>query len=556
MKVSRDFSRSLKRSLSFLIPALILLGLALFPSAPARAGWRSLTGVLPDFTDLRNVRVSPDSQTVIFIADIDQKHQHELYSVPINGERLPKKLNPTLVKGGGVDYAEISPDGSRVIYRADQEVDERRELYSVPIEGGEALKLNGPLVSGGNVYYFRFDEKHSRVMYVADQDINDVNELYSAPLEGGEWIKINSPLAAGGNLYTFAFQPLSDRVVYIARISSGGLYQLYSVYYLGGSLYKINQPVSKDVLSFGLTPESSIVLYIARDSGSSHDELFANDLTGTNKLKRNVGLGTGENVIAMKISPDGKQVVYNVARNNSFYGDLWRTEPLSGGSQQLTPGATAGYGAYGYGFYFTSDSQRIVYLYQQESGKPFILQSVRADGGILSRQDLYSGEKVDNINRFQLSPDNQWVVLEDWGSTQNVPNLYAVPTIGGGQVPLGAGATWQISPDSQRVVFTRYGPNREIGDLLSSQIFGGGLRNLSLGEVGEYAYNPVFSPDGKWVVYEVVLAGGSGYELRVSDGEEPLPVTPTATVTETPTVTTTPPSGSQEIQLYLPFLRK
>src|SRR5688572_26620993 len=113
MKVSRDFSRSLKRSLSFLIPALILLGLALFPSAPARAGWRSLTGVLPDFTDLRNVRVSPDSQTVIFIADIDQKHQHELYSVPINGERLPKKLNPTLVKGGGVDYAEISPDGSR-----------------------------------------------------------------------------------------------------------------------------------------------------------------------------------------------------------------------------------------------------------------------------------------------------------------------------------------------------------------------------------------------------------------------------------------------------------
>ena len=560
MESSKYFSRSLKGILAYLIPALILLGLALVPPAPARAGWRSLTGLLPDYTSLQYVSISPDSQTVVYIADIDQKDQLELYSVPISGERLPDKLNPPLVKGGNVQYAEISPDGSRVIYLADQEVDEKRELYSIPIEGGEAVKLNGPLVSGGRVYFFRFDEERGRVMYVADQDINDVDELYSVPLAGGDWRKINSPLAAGGNLNGFAIDPVSDRVVYRAKVNSGALYQLYSVSVTGGSIYTINQPVSKDVLYFAITPGSPYVLYVARETGSTKDELFANNLTGSNKLKRNVGLGTGENVIAFKFSPDGKQVVYNVARNNGVYGDLWRTEPLSGLSQQLTPGAAAGFGAESHEFFFTPDSRRVIYRYHRAEDEPFILQSVRADGGVLYRVDLLTLEEPYSVSGFRLSPDSQWVAVQEYDSSANQYALVSIPVSGGGQVPFGMGYSPQISPDSQRVVFSRSGSDRENTDLLSIQIFGGGLRNLSRAESGEYAYNPVFSPDSRWIVYEVMVGGGSGYELRVSDGEEPLPSTPTATASEipaeTPTATATPPSGSQEIHLYLPFLGK
>jgi hypothetical protein len=124
----------LKRSLASVLLGLALLAAILLPKAPVRAGWNSLTGVLPEYASIGNVSFAPDSQTVVFIADVDQEDIEELYSVPIGGG-TPVKLNPTLVKDGEVISARISPDGSRVIYVADQEIDEKRELYSVPIGG-------------------------------------------------------------------------------------------------------------------------------------------------------------------------------------------------------------------------------------------------------------------------------------------------------------------------------------------------------------------------------------------------------------------------------------
>jgi hypothetical protein len=96
-----------RQHISVLVVILILSTLAVnfTPAAPAQAvptGWRALTGVLPAYTTIDDVAISPNSQYVVFTADIDVDDQYDLYSVPITGS-IPVKLNPLPAAGGCID---------------------------------------------------------------------------------------------------------------------------------------------------------------------------------------------------------------------------------------------------------------------------------------------------------------------------------------------------------------------------------------------------------------------------------------------------------------------
>ncbi len=94
-----------------------------FTSLPrqALAGWRSLTGLLPAHVSRVDHKVSPDSKTVVYVADVDVAGVIDLYAVPVAGSAAPIKLNPPMA-GQGVRFFEFTPDGQSVIYTADQEV--------------------------------------------------------------------------------------------------------------------------------------------------------------------------------------------------------------------------------------------------------------------------------------------------------------------------------------------------------------------------------------------------------------------------------------------------
>ncbi len=98
-----------RKHISVLVLILISSTLAanLKPPAPAQAqpaGWRALTGVLPAYTTIRTAAISPNSQHVVFIADIEVDDRYELYSVPITGS-VPVKLNPHCGRNPGAVMA-------------------------------------------------------------------------------------------------------------------------------------------------------------------------------------------------------------------------------------------------------------------------------------------------------------------------------------------------------------------------------------------------------------------------------------------------------------------
>lgn len=479
-------------------------------------GWHTLTEVLPAYTSIYNVTVSPDSNDVVFMADIDVDEQIELYRVPMTGTTLVK-LNPPLASGGRVFDFIITPDSSRVIYRAEQEVDERLELYSVPLAGGPASKLNGPLALSGIVYDYEVEAGTGRVVYMADQDTNDQLELYSVPVEGGPFVKLNPPLVSGGNLFTFKIDPVSDRVVYSADQDTDDHFELYSVPITGGTAIKLNMPVSADlVFAFDITPGAAYVMFIAKPTAATAHELYINETGGGTAQRRSHDLKPGENVSGFQLSPDGTQVVYNVSAAGG--GNLYQTSPLAGEAHALTT-AEPGFGVNGSDFVFTPDGERVVCLYQHDASSPLKLISVKTTGLPVVQAEVYVPDSGHFLGLYQISPDSQWVVYEDYSPTLEF-TLNAAPVAGGKIVEFGSGFGIGITPDSQRVVYISLVEGNAV-DLVSAQIFGGGLLNLSQLSGFDVVYAQALSPDSRWAVFAVQFFNENsetvGTQLRASD---------------------------------------
>jgi Tol biopolymer transport system component len=95
-------------------------------------------------SDVIRFKISPaDSSRVVYVAQQDTDGDYEIYSVPITGGTATK-LNTTLAPGGDVSFESffISPNNNTVIYLADQDTNGTNELFSVAIGGRAVTKLN------------------------------------------------------------------------------------------------------------------------------------------------------------------------------------------------------------------------------------------------------------------------------------------------------------------------------------------------------------------------------------------------------------------------------
>lgn len=516
------------------IITIIGLSVGLWPQH-AHADWRSLSGgLLPAFVGQVNFEISPDSRTVIFVADKDTDDVNELYAVPMTGT-TPIKLNPTLVKDGDVTRFAFTPDGQAVIYLADQEADNRVEMYRVPVGGGDAVKLNSALVSGGNVSSFKIDGKNKRVVYVADQQTNEVFELWSISITGGGLFKLNGAFVAGGDVGLFEIDPLSNRVVYSADQDTDGKFELYSVPVLGGAAIKLNPPLALQgggdaglYNEWAINPLIPVVVFIAREAASPGGKVYMMPTAGGQApTQLSFNLLATQRMLGFRISPAGDRVVFNVGTRsgstNAFKGGLYSALIGGGGAADLTEPADPLFGVDSYDFRFTPDGKYVVYGYQKNAAAIKRLESSTTQFGV--RATLYApGASDPPLYNFNVSPDSQWVMVQDssGGSQQNMRTL---PPNGGNSNNFGSGSHKLITPNSERIAFTRIvSPTAQTTDLFSAQIFGGDERNLS-GMNGEGFVGDVkASPDSKWIVFLVQI--NSQYELRVSDGAKAQPPEP------------------------------
>lgn len=496
-------------------------------------------------------QISRDGQRVVFLAT--QSLNSELFSVPINGGAVTQ-LNPNLVEGGNVtiDGAvsrplspfQISFDSQRVVYVADQISDQVFELFSVPIDGGAAVRLNADLVDGGDVAIsgsapeFQISPDGQRVIYIADQNQNNMFELFSVPIGGGVApVRLNPNFSStNSDIREFQISPDSQRVVYLADQNSDDTFELFSVSIAGGGLERLNSNLVAlgDVDLFQISPDSQRVVYRADQNVFGDNELFSASITGGNVTRLNgvlaVSGGNSSDVELFQISPNSQRVVYRADQNINDTFELFSVSINGNNSPtRLNSNITNG-GDVLSQFEISPNSQRVVYLADQNTNNDFELFSVLISGGLVTRLNsantsIASTQFLSSLpsNAFDISPDGQRVIyLANFSG--GTGQLFSTSVSGGNTVRIDSATPgnvppdFQISPDSQRVLFSSESFPR---DLFSVTITGANTEQIDDNSSSDLDIgNSQFSLDGRQIVF---IANGS----RLFSSSQGTAVTPT-----------------------------
>lgn len=260
-----------------------------------------LNGALPSNGDVDFLKITPDSASVVY--DVSEPlpnfdFRSELYWILFATPGQSIKLSGPLGTVDGIVEAfisgafEITPDNSAVVYTTHSKfTGDYRFLYRVPFATpGRSTKLNGS-VTDRFIDRFAIRPDSSGVVYEANTDsprnARDGTELYLVPFATpGVSTKLNGPLVTGGSVQTlfaqsFAIAPDNSSIVYIADETANGVIDLYRVpFSTPGVSTKLNGPlvaggfVSPSTGDFGITPDSSSVLYIASQTSAGVSELY------------------------------------------------------------------------------------------------------------------------------------------------------------------------------------------------------------------------------------------------------------------------------------------
>jgi Tol biopolymer transport system component len=441
-----------------------------------------LTPTPPVGGSVREFRVAPGSDRVVYLADQEEAGRFELYSVPCDGSAAPTRLNGSLVTNGDVAGStapttlgafQITPDGQRVVYRADQRTNEVFELFSVAIEGGTASLRSGAMVAGGDVFEFQVAPDSIGVLFRADQVVDGVEELFAAPFAGG-LLRLNPPLPASGRVVQFQISVDTQHVVYRARQEDVARSDLYHVGILGGTttLLGASKPWDNSwpaVSTWSLSPDASRIAYVLDTETVDQHELFGVPIQGGVAPQRlsgelTIGPPSGDVVDGWKLSPNGGTVVYAADGEQEGVTELYRVSTTGGGFARLSAALPPG-GSVATVFAFTADGTRVVYLAEQDQAGKLELYSVRSDGfqPPVKLNHLLPGGRDVSSWPFELSPDGQHVVylaaagggLSDLHVTRvdgtGVPLRLSAP--GQSAEPVNARPEFRVSPDGAWVVY-------------------------------------------------------------------------------------------------------
>lgn len=141
---------------------------------------------VPADGDIDAMQVTPDGQTIVFIADLTDDNVNELYSLPIAGG-TPTKLLPTVDAVTDINSLVISPDGQTIAFVGDYLTNGIGEAFVIPIDGGEPTRISNPSPRSdfdvvGRPGAMAFSADGQNIYYLSDFRSNGLTELFVAPV--------------------------------------------------------------------------------------------------------------------------------------------------------------------------------------------------------------------------------------------------------------------------------------------------------------------------------------------------------------------------------------
>lgn len=438
------------------------------PGDPTRLNTDLLAG-----SNERQVAISPDGETVLYVAAQDTASTEELYAVPIDGG-TPRKLNHTLPVADDVSSFKLSPDGERVLYTARGAASGPVRLWSVPLSGGTPVAVSGTLVTG-DVGEYQITPDSSRVVFLADGNTADITEIYSRAIDGsGSRVRLNDALSAAGDLVLsrLLISPDSSKVIYRIFDDSAELFQLYSADVdSAGTQARVNGALvaggNVDGDDYVITSDSQRVVYLADQDTDDIFELYQAPITGggsSTKLSGSIADPPGVVEGSTYVSPDGEYAVFRIYDPVDDRFQLYSARVDGSGSRvRLNPALDAGEQIDG-SIFITPNSQRVVYLANQDSVGLFELFSVPIGGGtsvrVAGATQLNVVDHDDSAgDTILITPDSSRVLYKA-STLGGAAGLFSSPVSGGSVVQLsdplvGGGVfdNFRVTPDSGQTIY-------------------------------------------------------------------------------------------------------
>lgn len=389
-------------------------------------------GLFQGFKD-KSILFTPNGQKLIYQADMSGvipatagEMKFDLYSVKVDGTGAAVKLTSQSVSTVTRDYPviEVSPQSDRVAYIADMEVDGKYEMYLSAVDGSSTRKLNpsisnpdGDVLTNSTQHFFDWDR--NIVMMLVDDTIEGVNGIYKAGLSltVSAPVKINMPVirsgdyfigapAANGSKFLFRGNPDVDAEMHVFASDTNGsnVVRVTKNYPAGGG----------KLTTYAFTGDGSKIIYIADQDTPGLLELYVGDSNGAAPIKVSVPITNPNGAITAFKFNEATQKIYYVGDITTDTIPEMHSVNLDGtGGLKITPD-------FAHSVIYTlwdvaPDGSYVVIRWDYAIDEKYEIAKVAVDGsGTITRLNSVIGNGFDMVN-FRISPDSQWVCY--WGAT-------------------------------------------------------------------------------------------------------------------------------------------
>lgn len=392
---------------------LLITGIVVLSLSHTR-GWTQDTGSIIQLSqlqaqvgDVEQVRLSPDGNTLVYVADQEVDDQPGLYAVHKNGG-TPFELSGDVGQDRGIVDFQFTPNGDRIVYTARIGITPYG-LYSVAVDGGGKSRLN----SGKGLVEHWSILANGSVAFIATEQVR-TSELWTVPIEGEDPVRLNGSLVDDGDVVRFIepFDPAS--IVYIADQEVDERWDLYLAPLDGSPPVKLAGPLLSPDDWISPTPDKQYLVSYQHDPETMESALKLIPLDG--------GPATllSELVFAsdFKFSADGQSLL---CRTESWPQRLFEVPLYGGDPKDMVVGEFLSPGIINFGV--SPSGEFIIFEIVEQGASPGQnhVASIPSSGGIPTILSLRG-----RVAEYAISPNGEWIFYTDYDATGGELALFKV----------------------------------------------------------------------------------------------------------------------------------
>ncbi len=245
-------------------------------------------------TTIRNVRWSPDSTRISYMADQLVANEFNVFVIDVVSE-----ANMQVTDFGDFNSdARWSPDGSTLAFLDNPSAPFPSDLVvSAGSAGAQDTVLAFLSPNGRTVTDYAWSPDGQQIAYTSDETTQDTIELYVVNADGsGAATRVSGALATNGDVFDFAWSPAGDSIAYVADQATDTFQHLYVSSATGATNTSISLALNgEEVVDFAWAVDAERIAFSTGPEGLDPvaDKLYVAEPDGTGRLQINNTMDTG-----------------------------------------------------------------------------------------------------------------------------------------------------------------------------------------------------------------------------------------------------------------------